>query len=333
MVAEGGPTVKADSVATGPGGPPAAPPGRTGKTLEVSRIRRYGHGDFDLASLLEAKGDLTVSVCLPARDEEATVGRIVADVVEHLAAPGLVDEVLVVDDGSSDTTGQVARSAGARVLRAGTLLEDRGWGSGKGRAMWEGLFAAAGDLVVYLDADVTNFGPHFVTGLLGPLLSEPEVGFVKAFYDRPLEGRPHEGGRVTELVARPVLSALFPHLAGVIQPLAGECAARRELLEQVPFTHGYGVELGLLIDISARFGTGCLAQVDLGTRIHRNRPLSELSSQAAAVLRAALDRVGATVPGDHAVLERPSGELVVVRTGLHPPLAELDPGCISEKTA
>ena len=306
---------------------------RTGKTLRVSGLRRYHHSDFTLAELLEAKGDTVVSVCLPARDEEATIGVIVATVVEELIPAGLVDEVIVIDDGSSDATAEAARAGGAKVLRAGTLLEDRGWGAGKGRAMWEGLFAASGDVLVYLDADVCNFGGHFVVGLLGPLLTDADIGFVKAFYDRPLDGRPEEGGRVTELLARPVLSTLFPHLAGVVQPLAGECAARRDVLEQLPFTHGYGVELGLLVDLAERFGTGLLAQVDLGTRTHRNRPLSELSAQATAVLRAALDRVGATAGADHAVLERPSGELVVVRTGLHPPLAEVRAGLAAEQTA
>lgn len=299
----------------------------------MSGPRRYHHSDFAVAELLEAKGDTVVSVCLPARDEETTVGAIVAAVVDELVPAGLVDEVLVIDDGSSDGTARVARAAGAKVLMAGSLLEDRGWGAGKGRAMWEGLFAAAGDVLVYLDADVCNFGGHFVVGLLGPLLTDPDIGFVKAFYDRPLDGQPGEGGRVTELLARPVLSTLFPHLAGVIQPLAGECAARREVLEQLPFTHGYGVELGLLVDLAEGFGTDGLAQVDLGVRTHRNRPLSELSAQATAVLRAALDRVGATAGADHAVLERPSGELVVVRTGLHPPLAEVRAAQAAEQTA
>ncbi|MHB1855088.1 MAG: glucosyl-3-phosphoglycerate synthase [Acidimicrobiales bacterium] len=299
----------------------------------MSGPRRYHYSDFTLAELLEAKADTVVSVCLPARDEEATIGAIVATLVDELVPAGLVDEVLVIDDGSSDGTARVARAAGARVLRAGSLLEDRGGGAGKGRAMWEGLFAASGDVLVYLDSDVCNFGGHFAVGLLGPLLTDPDIGFVKAFYDRPLGGQAGEGGRVTELLARPLLSTLFPQLAGVVQPLAGECAARREVLEQLPFTHGYGVELGLLVDLAEAFGTDVLAQVDLGVRTHRNRPLSELSAQATAVLRAALDRVGATAAGDHAVLERPSGELVVVRTGLHPPLAEVRAAQAAEQTA
>ena len=286
-------------------------------------MRSHHHLEFDPADLAAAKGGHTVSVVMPARDEAETVAGIVTCLRAQLVPAGLVDEVIVVDDGSTDGTAAVAAAAGARVVTAGTLLEDEGWGPGKGRAMWEGLHAADGDLVVYLDADVSNFGPHFVTGLLGPLLTDPEVALVKAFYARPLGGVPGEGGRVTELTARPLLSVLFPHLATVVQPLAGECAGRRDVLERVPFAHGYGVELGLLVDVSALVGTGALAQVDLGTRVHRNRPLAELSAQATAVLCAALQRAGLEVAPDHAVLERPGGELVVVRTGTHPPLAQL----------
>ena len=286
-------------------------------------MRRYHHLDFGLRQLVAAKAGQRVSVVLPARDEQDTVADIVACLQRELAPAGLVDEVLVVDDGSTDATAEVAAAAGARVVAAGSLLAGEGWGPGKGGAMWEGLYAARGDLLVYLDADVSNFSPHFVVGLLGPLLTEPGVAMVKAFYERPLEGVAGQGGRVTELTARPLISVLFPQLASVVQPLAGECAARRELLEQVPFTHGYGVELGLLVDVCRLAGPGQLAQVDLGTRVHRNRPLAELSGQATAVLCAALERAGLDVPEDHAVLERPGGELVVVRTGTHPPLAQL----------
>jgi glucosyl-3-phosphoglycerate synthase len=294
-----------------------------GKTSEVTSVRSHHHLEFDLPELVAAKAGLSVSVVMPARDEAETVAGIVTCLRAQLVPAGLVDEVLVIDDGSTDGTAAVAAAAGARVVTAGTLLRDERWGPGKGGAMWESLDAADGDVVVYLDADVTNFGPHFVTGLLGPLLTDPDVALVKAFYARPLGGVPGEGGRVTELTARPLISVLFPHLAAVIQPLAGECAGRRDVLEQVPFSHGYGVELGLLVDVSALAGTGALAQVDLGTRVHRNRPLAELSAQATAVLCAGLQRAGLDVAPDHAVLERPGGELVVVRTGSHPPLAQL----------
>jgi glucosyl-3-phosphoglycerate synthase len=156
--------------------------------------------------------------------------------------------------------------------------------------MWKGLHVTTGDLVVFLDADVTGFDTRFVLGLAGPLLAHDDVDFVKASYVRHLWGRPGEGGRVTELTARPLIRLLFPHLAAVRQPLAGECAGRREVLESVPFVAGYGVDLGLLIDLSARFGAGVIAQCDLGTREHRNRPLSELAPQAEVIMRLGLER-------------------------------------------
>ncbi len=248
-------------------------------------IRTLHHRDFTADGLLRAKRARRVTVCLPARDEESTVGAIVAAITERLMARlPLVDEVLVVDDGSQDRTALAALAAGARVVGTG--------GTGKGRAMWTGLRQSRGDVVVFCDADVRNFSPRFVIGLLGPLLTRDDVGFVKAFYDRPLDGRPGQGGRVTELLAKPLLRALFPHLTGVVQPLAGECAGRRQVLEQVPFAEGYGVDLGLLVDVAARFGAGALAQVDLGERVHRNRAIEELAPQADAVLRTALSRAG-----------------------------------------
>ncbi|MHB1582903.1 MAG: glucosyl-3-phosphoglycerate synthase [Acidimicrobiales bacterium] len=248
--------------------------------------------DLPLDRVLSAKGGRTVSVCVPARDEEATVGRVVATVAAaHLAAAGgsgLVDELLVVDDGSSDDTAAAAAAAGAEVLVTP--------GGGKGAAMRAALERSAGDVVVFLDADVENTTGTFVLGLAGPLLLDDDLALVKGYYDRPIDGRPSGGGRVTELMARPLLEVLFPHLAAVRQPLAGETAAPRWVLEKVGLADGYGVELALLIDVAARFGTGAIAQVDLGTRIHRNRPLEELRGQATEVLRAALARATAADP-------------------------------------
>jgi glucosyl-3-phosphoglycerate synthase len=256
-------------------------------------IASFDHSQYRAAALVEAKHGRSVSVCLPARNEEATVGDIVAvvrrDLIERVR---LVDEIVVVDDGSTDRTADHAARAGARVVTLIPTTAGAGDGSGKGQALARATVEATGDIVVFLDADVRNFGPHFVTGLLGPLLLRPEVAFVKAFYRRPLHGRRGEGGRVSELVARPLLARLFPHLSGVVQPLAGECAAQRRVLEEVDFADGYGVELAMLIDVARRFGVGCLAQVDLGERVHRNRPLAELRSQAAAVLDVALARAG-----------------------------------------
>jgi glucosyl-3-phosphoglycerate synthase len=253
-----------------------------------------------LGLLRAAKHGRTVSVCLPARDEAATIGPIVAACQE---LGSLVDEVLVIDDGSTDETRAVAASAGARVVHVADVVPECGPGRGKGEAMWKSLHAATGDIIVWCDADVTNFTPSFVSSLLGPLLGTDDVVLVKAFYTRPLDGRPGEGGRVTELVARPLIELLFPHLAHVAQPLAGECAGRREVLERLPFVQGYGVDLALLIDVAHRWGSDAIAQVDLGTRVHRNRPLSELASQARAVMQTALARAG--VEPTIAIDERP----------------------------
>jgi glucosyl-3-phosphoglycerate synthase len=185
--------------------------------------------------------------------------------------------------------------------------------------------------VAFCDADVANFGPEFVTGTVGPLLVRDDVAFVKAFYERPLDGRAGEGGRVTELVARPLISLLFPHLASLGQPLAGECAARREVLEQVPFVSGYGVDLGLLIDVSERFGAASIVQCDLGRRVHRNRPLSELSLQAMAIIQLALARIGAAADlGEgvsglpwHSMLWRPGQDPAPVTLTERPSLSEV----------
>jgi glucosyl-3-phosphoglycerate synthase len=260
--------------------------------------------DPDVGALVAAKQrlDTKISVCLPARDEESTIGQIVASVrrnlVEHAS---LVDEVVVIDDHSTDATAEVAQWEGARVLLVDDVLPDVPAGSGKGNALWLSLHACEGDILCWLDADVRNFGSHFVTRLLEPLLIDPSIGFVKGYYRRPLHSEATGGGRVTELMARPVISALFPHLARFVQPLAGEYAGRRALLETVPFVEGWGVEIGLLIDLTARFGSAALTQVDLDVREHRNRPLEELAPQAMAILVTALRRAG--VPVDKRLAE------------------------------
>jgi glucosyl-3-phosphoglycerate synthase len=246
-------------------------------------------------SLAESKGDRRISVCIPARNEAATVGPIVHSIVSTLTGrPGgvpLVDEVVVVDDGSTDRTAEMAEQAGARVVTAHSPA------GGKGQAMRSAIDATDGDLIVFADADVTNFGPHFVTGLLRPLLAEGSVTLVKGFYQRPLHGTPDGGGRVTELMARPVIDLLFPHLSSIEQPLAGETAAPRWVLEKCELADGYAVELALLIDVASMFGVETIAQVDLGVRVHRNRPLTELRPQATDILRAALTRAPASALG------------------------------------
>jgi glucosyl-3-phosphoglycerate synthase len=250
---------------------------------------------LDAAALADAKArqGSKISVCLPARDEEATVGHIVATVrrnlMEHVE---LVDEVIVLDDGSSDATAEAARWEGARVHPVADVLPEVPAGSGKGNALWLSLYAAEGDIVCWVDADVRNFRSDFVARLVEPLISEPAVGFVKGYYRRPLFGRPTGGGRVTELVARPLLSALFPQLAHIVQPLGGEYAGRRSLLETLPFVEGYGVELGLLVDVANAFGATSIQQADLGVREHRNRSIEDLAPQAMEVLLTALRRAG-----------------------------------------
>jgi glucosyl-3-phosphoglycerate synthase len=287
-------------------------------------VATHHHREYRARELAGAKAGLRVSVCLPARDEERTIGAIVTTVVEELVeGTGLVDEVLVVDDRSTDRTAELAAAAGARVVTADSVLAEHGPGGGKGEALWKSLAACDGDLVVWCDADVANFGAHFVVGLLGPLLTT-DVDFVKAFYARPLHGRAGEGGRVTELVARPLLSHLLPHLAGFAQPLAGEYAGRRTVLEQVPFVQDYGVEVGLLADLADLVGLRRMAQVDLGERVHRNRPLPELAPQAMAILQVALDRAGAPPAlGRSSTLLRPDAAPVEVPLRERPPLADI----------
>ena len=233
----------------------------------------------------------SISVCLPARNEAATVGAIVREIRRELI-PGLVDEVVVIDDDSTDSTAEVARAAGARVVAQAEVLPEAGPGSGKGNVLWKSLQACEGDLICWIDADLRNFRAPTVTRLLQPLLADDDTVLVKAAYERSFEGAPTGGGRVTELVARPLLSLLFPKLADIVQPLGGEYAARRDALEVLPFVQGWGVELGLLVDVVERFGRDAVAQVDLGTREHRNRPVDELAAQSLAIIATALRRAG-----------------------------------------
>jgi glucosyl-3-phosphoglycerate synthase len=239
---------------------------------------------------------LSVSVCLPARDEAPTIGGIVREIRRELVSGdrgnGLVDEVVVIDDGSTDPTAAIARAAGAKVVAEADVLPDAGPGSGKGNALWKSLYACRGDLICWIDADLANFRAESVVKLLEPLLLDRDTLLVKASYARSFEGAPTGGGRVTELVARPLVSLLFPKLADIAQPLAGEYAARREALEVLPFVEGWGVELALLVDVVSRFGRDAVTQVDLGTREHRNRPVEKLAAQSMSIIATALRRSG-----------------------------------------
>jgi glucosyl-3-phosphoglycerate synthase len=276
---------------------------------------------IDVDALLGAKrrGGHRISVVLPAHNEEATVGALVHDLREHwMRRTPLIDELLVADSDSTDRTAAVASAAGADVVATADVLPAYGSRPGKGEALWKSLAATTGDLLVFLDADLIGDVVHYVPGLLGPLLTDATVQYVKGCYTRPLEldGRsePAGGGRVTELTARPLLNALWPELAGVVQPLGGEYAGRRTALEQVPFVSSYGVEVGLLIDLLGLGGLGSLAQVDLGVRRHVSQSHEALAVMAGQVVSAVLMRAGDA-------LSEPSGLLTRFRraeTGFEP---------------
>ncbi|WP_309246089.1 glucosyl-3-phosphoglycerate synthase [Verrucosispora sioxanthis] len=258
--------------------------------------RTTSAADWPTRRLLQAKGDSRVSVVLPARNEEATVGAIVATIREHLMdRVSLVDELIVVDSRSTDRTAAVARAAGAEVVSQDAMTRGLPRLTGKGDALWAGLAAAEGDVVAFVDADLREFRPHFVTGLLGPLLTDPSVAFVKGFYHRPLVStggvEADGGGRVTELMARPMLNLFWPELSGFVQPLAGEYAGRREVLARVPFVSGYGVETAMLIDLLELVGLDALAQVDLGERKHRHQDTAALGRMSAQIMLTAWSRL------------------------------------------
>lgn len=242
---------------------------------------------------------MTVSVCLPARDEQETVGAIVEAVVTDLVkGSGLVDEVVVIDDGSGDATAEVAAAAGAKVFSVDEILPEMGSGTGKGEALWKALYVTEGEILVFLDADLRDFDTRWVSELATPLLLDGSLNLVKANYQRDLGGAANEGGRVNELVARPLIELFFPTLARIGQPLGGEFAARRSAVEQLPFATGYGVDLGLLVDVAETFGEHTVAQAEMSARTHRNRPLDDLRHQATTVMRTALERAGVPVaPG------------------------------------
>jgi len=273
--------------------------------------------DWSLESLLDAKQatGAAVSLVVPARNEAATVGAVVSRVREALVeTTALLDEIVVIDSDSTDDTSSVAADAGAVVHRAAEVRPDLGTVPGKGEAMWKSLFVTTGDVLVFMDADLLDWDTHFVPGLLGPLLTDPAVALVKGFYERPFSGgegtAAFEGGRVTELVARPLLSLLFPELTALVQPLAGEWAVRRDLFASLTVPTGYAVELAALVDTAARCGVDAIAQVELGRRAHRHQSLRDLGAMATQILAAAERRSGRAV-GDVVPLRQfaPRGDL------------------------
>lgn len=289
-------------------------------------MRTFEVDDCTVERIAAAKAGRTVSMCIPCRDEVATIGSLVGAIRAGLVERhGVVDELIVLDDRSTDDTAVVAERAGATVVPIGDVHDRYGVGHGKGNALWATLAVSTGDFVVWCDGDVTSFQPSWVAHLLAPLLDDDTVHLVKARYDRPTHAG--GGGRTTELVARPLLSLYLPELTGLHQPLSGEFAGRREVLEQLPFVEGWGVEIAMLADLAQRFGAASIAQVDLGVRMHRHRALHELSVQAAEVTAALLARVkGAPPLPPEPSLTRADGAVLPLNLAERPPLATLRSG-------
>ena len=255
---------------------------------------------WDIKKLVEEKEKqgLKISLCLPTLNEEKTIGKeIVMFKSELMDRYPLLDEIAVIDSGSTDKTREIASTFGADVYLSADILPQYGEKKGKGENLWKAVYELTGDIIVYVDADIKNIHPRFAYGLVAPLIYRPEVQYVKAFYDRPLafsQGvRPSGGGRVTEILVRPLFSLFFPNLTGLVQPLSGEYAVRREVLESIPFPIGYGVETSHLIDVYEKWGMKAIAQVDLDQRIHRNQETRDLGKMAFGILRAFLFRAEA----------------------------------------
>ncbi|HEX8646390.1 MAG TPA: glucosyl-3-phosphoglycerate synthase [Thermoleophilaceae bacterium] len=301
------------------------------------RQRSFHHSQFP-AERLARERTASVSVCVPAREEAKTIGMIVRHLV-RLRERGVIDQVVVLDASSADGTGQIAADAGAEVHTQSELLPFYGPINGKGDAMWRGLTVLTGDVVCFLDADSEDFGPHFACGMLGPLLLDDGIDYVKGFYRRPFkhaEGTaPEGGGRVTELTARPLLNLFYPELIAFAQPLAGEIAARRGLFERLPWCTGYAVEITQLIDAWTEVGLWGMAQVDLDVRQNRHQPLRDLGPMAYAVLRGVAERL--VREGRLSVEQRdaflapgPGGlEARMVELVERPPIASLTAGAAS----
>jgi glucosyl-3-phosphoglycerate synthase len=272
----------------------------------------HSHREYLIPDLLAAKHrtSTSVSVVIPARNEATTIAAIIRAVRDELVEGcGLVDELLVVDSLSEDATAEVARDAGARVVHVGEVAPQLPAAAGKGEALWRSLFVTHGEVLVFIDADLTYWGTHFVTGLLGPVLTSSDTLLVKGFYDRTVDGGPAEaghrpqGGRVTELMARPLLAQIWPDLAAVVQPLAGEWAVRRGLLETLTVPVGYGIEFAVLVDTYLRLGLDVMSQVDLGARQHQHQSVHDLGVMAAEILAVARRRADGVEPAERTLAQ------------------------------
>lgn len=259
----------------------------------------FHHSQFwDIRNLVEAKEKLglSISLCIPTLNEEKTIGKeVVIFKSELMTRYPLIDEIAVIDSGSTDRTLEVARGFGADTYLAEEILPEQGHKRGKGENLWKAIYQLKGDIIVYIDADIQNIRSRFVSALVAPLIHHEEIKYVKAFYDRPLAMknaiRPSGGGRVTEILIRPLFSLFYPELTGVIQPLSGEYAVRREVLEQIPFPIGYGVETAHLIDVYEKFGISAFGQTDLDKRVHRNQATRSLAKMSFGILQTFLKRL------------------------------------------
>ncbi|MCX7787323.1 MAG: glucosyl-3-phosphoglycerate synthase [Spirochaetes bacterium] len=314
--------------------------------LETNPIfhQTFHHSRYsDISRLVELKAQqgVRISLAFPTLNEEATIGKeILILKAELMDRVSLLDEIVVIDSGSIDRTRSIATSFGAKVYESKHILPKYGTYKGKGENLWKSLYILTGDIIVWIDADIHNIAPKFVYGLVGPLLENPEIGYVKALYERPLKTSsgfsPTGGGRVTEILVRPLFSLFYPELSYLIQPLSGEYAGRRHLLEQLPFSVGYGVELGHLIDIYHLFGQNVLAQVDLDRRVHRNQSVEALSRMSFGILSTFFNRLqkrsdchlDAVLHSHHIALQAKENIHQPVRTEIltieRPPMIEIE---------
>ena len=268
--------------------------------------------------MISRKGETRVSVCLPCRNEADSVGEVVRALLREDNARDLIDELIVIDDGSTDDSARLAEAAGATVVAISQIHDRYGAGRGKGNVLWASMLASTGELVVWIDADVRTVDLSWVAGLVEPMLEDPQVALVKATYHRPQdEGG---GGRTTELVIRPLMSLLASELAWLAQPLSGEVGVRRSMIEAVPFAQGWGVEIAMILDVADTFGPGALAQADLGERRHRHHDLLDLRLQATEVMATFLSRRSVEFPDDDPALVTPDGERRLLNLAERPPI-------------